>query len=121
MAQYETVYATIIIIGMLGFVIDAASSGCASASSPGPSRRTTSRWARHDGRRRTAEIAIGILPIALVLALWHALAARRRAAAILPPPAAVFARLLQQFGNAQYWDNVAITLFGCSPASPSRS
>ena len=25
------------------------SRGCASASSPGPSRRTTSRWARHDG------------------------------------------------------------------------
>ena len=62
--------------------------------------------------RRTVEIAIGILPIALLLALWHALAVSGATpAAILPPPAAVFARLLQQFGNAQYWDNVAITLF----------
>jgi ABC-type nitrate/sulfonate/bicarbonate transport system permease component len=62
--------------------------------------------------RRTAEIAIGILPIALLLALWHALAVSGATpAAILPPPSAVFARLAQQFGNAQYWDNVAITLF----------
>ena len=62
--------------------------------------------------RRTAEIAIGILPIALILALWYALAASGKTpAAILPPPSAVFARLIQQFGNPQYWDNVAITLF----------
>src|SRR5205814_10583145 len=32
-------------------------------------------------------------------------------AVILPPPAVVFARLLQQFGNAQYWDAFAVTLF----------
>jgi len=43
--------------------------------------------------RRTVEIAIGILPIALLIALWHALAASGATpAAILPPPAAVFAR-----------------------------
>jgi ABC-type nitrate/sulfonate/bicarbonate transport system permease component len=62
--------------------------------------------------RRIGEIAIGILPIALVIALWHGIAVSGIApAALLPPPAAVFARLIQQFGNAQYWDNVAITLF----------
>src|SRR5882724_9840674 len=62
--------------------------------------------------RRSGEIAIGILPIALILALWHGIAVSGMApAVILPPPAAVFARLLQQFGNAQYWDSVAVTLF----------
>ena len=62
--------------------------------------------------RRAVEIAIGIVPIAFILALWHALAVSGATpAAILPPPSAVFARLFQQFGNAQYWDNVAITLF----------
>jgi NitT/TauT family transport system permease protein len=62
--------------------------------------------------RRVGEIAIGILPIAMILALWHGIAASGMAPAVLlPPPAAVFARLFQQFGNAQYWDNVSITLF----------
>jgi ABC-type nitrate/sulfonate/bicarbonate transport system permease component len=62
--------------------------------------------------RRTAEIAIGTLPILAVIALWHALAVSGATpAAILPPPADVFARLAQQFGNAQYWENFWITLF----------
>jgi ABC-type nitrate/sulfonate/bicarbonate transport system permease component len=62
--------------------------------------------------RRIGEAAIGIVPIAAILLLWHALAVSGATpAAILPPPAAVFARLLQQFGNPQYWDNAATTLF----------
>ena len=62
--------------------------------------------------RRTGEIAIGILPIALILALWHGIAASGLApAVILPPPTAVFARLFQQFGSAQYWEAFAVTLF----------
>src|SRR5258708_19754257 len=62
--------------------------------------------------RRASEIAIGILAIALILALWDGIAVSGMApAVILPPPAAVFARLFWQFGNAQYWDNVAVTLF----------
>ena len=62
--------------------------------------------------RRSAEAAVGILPIALVLALWQGLAVSGIApAVILPPPTAVFARLFQQFGNAQYWDSFGITLF----------
>jgi NitT/TauT family transport system permease protein len=62
--------------------------------------------------RRTAEIAIGVLPIALILALWQGASAFGLApAVVLPPPTAVFARLIQQFGNAQYWANFSITLF----------
>ena len=62
--------------------------------------------------RRSAEIAVGILPIALILALWHGIAVSGLApAVILPPPGAVFARLLQQFSTTQYWDAFATTLF----------
>ena len=62
--------------------------------------------------RRIGETAIGVLPILGVLALWHALATFGTIPPVLlPPPAAVFTRLLQQFGNAQYWDNAAVTLF----------
>ena len=72
MAQYETVYATIIIIGMLGFIIDAGVRAAARARRRvgGADARDRGR-ARHDRARRTAEIAVGILPIALVLALWQ--------------------------------------------------
>jgi NitT/TauT family transport system permease protein len=62
--------------------------------------------------RRGGEIAIGILPIALVIALWHAIAASGIAPAVLlPPPAAVFARLIEQAGNLQFLQNAGITLF----------
>ena len=62
--------------------------------------------------RRTAEIAIGVLPIVLILALWQGVSISGLTPAVaLPPPTAVFARLLQQFGNPQYWDNFSITLF----------
>ena len=62
--------------------------------------------------RRIGEIAIGIVPIAAILLLWQALAITGAApAAILPPPTAVFARLIQYFGTAQYWENFSITLF----------
>jgi NitT/TauT family transport system permease protein len=62
--------------------------------------------------RRSGEIAIGILPIALVIALWHGIAASGVApAAILPAPSAVFARLIQQFGTYEYWSHAAVTLF----------
>jgi ABC-type nitrate/sulfonate/bicarbonate transport system permease component len=62
--------------------------------------------------RRLGETAIGVLPIALLLGVWYALAVSGKTpAAILPPPTAVFARLIEYFGTAQYWDNFAITLF----------
>ena len=125
MAQYETVYATIVIIGMLGFVIDALFERLRAH------RRRVGRADARDRRggldmtaaRRIGEIAIGILPIALVLALWHALAVSGIAPAVLlPPPAAVFARLLQQFGNrailGQCRDHAVPPV---RRASPSRS
>jgi ABC-type nitrate/sulfonate/bicarbonate transport system permease component len=62
--------------------------------------------------RRSGEIAIGILPIALVLALWHGIAVSGIAPAVLlPRPGAVFARLIEQIGNRQFLDHVGITLF----------
>jgi ABC-type nitrate/sulfonate/bicarbonate transport system permease component len=62
--------------------------------------------------RRTAEIAIGILPIALVIALWHGIAMSGIAPPVLlPPPGAVFARLIEQAGNRQFLENAGVTLF----------
>src|SRR5437763_11326633 len=62
--------------------------------------------------RRSGEIAIGILPIALVLALWHGIAASGIAPPVLlPPPGAVFTRLVEQAGNPQFLENVGVTLF----------
>jgi ABC-type nitrate/sulfonate/bicarbonate transport system permease component len=62
--------------------------------------------------RRIGEFAIGVLPIALILALWQGIVASGMAPAVLlPPPGAVFARLIQQFGSAPYWDAVGVTLF----------
>ena len=51
--------------------------------------------------RRTAEIAVGILPIALVLALWQGIVASGIAPPVLlPAPGAVFARLIEQMIRA---------------------
>ena len=61
--------------------------------------------------RRIGESAIGILPIAAILLTWHALAVSGATpVALLPPPAAVLARLIQQFGTAEYWGHAATTL-----------
>ena len=88
MAQYDTVYATIVIIGVLGFASTSCSSGCARAWSAGPSRCTTSRWARHEpARRHLRTLCSGLIPIALVLALWQALISFGYApVTLLPPP-----------------------------------
>ena len=52
--------------------------------------------------RRAAEVAVGILPIALVLALWQGIVASGIAPPVLlPAPGAVFARLIEQVGNRQ--------------------
>ena len=62
--------------------------------------------------RRTSEILIGALPIALILALWHGLAASGVAPpSLLPPPRAVFARLAEQLGNPAFLGHAATTLF----------
>ena len=63
-------------------------------------------------RQRAAELTIGLLPIAFILALWHGLAASGVAPpSLLPLPAAVFTRLVQQLGNPQFLDHAATTLF----------
>jgi ABC-type nitrate/sulfonate/bicarbonate transport system permease component len=62
--------------------------------------------------RRTAEVAVGILPIALVLALWQGVVASGVAPPVLlPAPGAVFARLIEQAGNRAFLENAAITLY----------
>src|SRR3954465_10527598 len=64
------------------------------------------------GSRRIGEVALGALPVALVLALWHGIAISGIAPAVLlPPPSAVFARLIEQIGNRQFLDHIGITLF----------
>lgn len=62
--------------------------------------------------RRTTEILIGALPIALILALWHGLAVTGMAPpSLLPAPLAVFARLAEQLGNPSFLQHAATTLF----------
>lgn len=62
--------------------------------------------------RRIGEVGLGVLPIALIVALWHGIAVSGMApAALLPPPGTVFARLIQQFGTYQYWEHAGTTLF----------
>ena len=59
-----------------------------------------------------AEIALGVLPIALILALWQGLASAGLAPpSLLPPPLAVFSRLAQQLADPVFLEHAAITLF----------
>jgi ABC-type nitrate/sulfonate/bicarbonate transport system permease component len=58
------------------------------------------------------DASIGAVPIALILALWYAIAAAGLAPpALLPTPQAVFARLIEQLGNAVFLQHAATTLF----------
>ena len=62
--------------------------------------------------RAIPEILLGILPIALILALWQGLASAGMAPpSLLPPPLAVFARLVEQLGNPIFLQHAATTLF----------
>src|ERR1051325_9634818 len=62
--------------------------------------------------RRASELAVGILPIALVLALWQGVVASGVAPPVLlPAPGAVFWRLAEQIGNRAFLENAAITLY----------
>src|SRR5262249_19590721 len=61
---------------------------------------------------RTSEIPIGIVPVALVLALWQVLAAWGLAPpSLLPSPSAVFVRLAQRLTDASFLQHAAATLF----------
>ena len=62
--------------------------------------------------RRTSELLLGLLPIALILALWQGLTASGMAPpSLLPRPAAVFARLADQLVNPAFLQHAATTLF----------
>jgi len=62
--------------------------------------------------RRIGEFAVGALPILAILALWHGIAVSGMApAALLPRPGAVFARLFQQAGTADFLGHAGVTLF----------
>ena len=61
---------------------------------------------------RTSEIAVGIVPVVLILALWHTLAASGLAPpSLLPAPSAVFLRLAHRLADASFLQHAAATLF----------
>lgn len=62
-------------------------------------------------QRAPPELLLGILPIALILALWQALTSFGMAPpALLPPPMAVFRRLVEQLGNPIFLQHTFTTL-----------
>ncbi len=62
--------------------------------------------------RHALDLAIGAVPIVLLLALWLALATSGLAPpALLPPPQTVFLRLVQLAGDPQFQAHCAVTLF----------
>src|SRR5258708_6153469 len=93
-------------------------SGGVRAASPGPIRCMKSPWVQHEkgvdmtAGRRIGEVVLGILPVAMVIALWHGIAVSGIAPAVLlPPPGAVFTRLIHQIGDPNFLSQVGITLF----------
>lgn len=65
-----------------------------------------------NARALTTDILLGIVPIAMVIALWQALASFGYAPpALLPPPGLVFGRLAEQLFNTTFQREVAATLF----------
>ena len=63
-------------------------------------------------RAGMADIAVGLVPIALLVALWYALASFGFAPpSLLPAPQTVFLRLLRLLGDPQFLAHCAVTLF----------
>jgi len=63
-------------------------------------------------RALSADIGLGVLPIALVIALWQALVTFGYAPpTLLPSPGLVFVRLARQLVDAEFLGDVGITLF----------
>lgn len=59
-----------------------------------------------------SDVLLGIVPIALLIALWLALVSFGYApAALLPPPGLVFMRLVRQLLSSSYQREIAVTLF----------
>jgi NitT/TauT family transport system permease protein len=62
--------------------------------------------------RSASDLLLGLVPIVLVLLLWQGLVSFGYAPpALLPPPGHVFSRLLQQFLDLTFQQEVAATLF----------
>jgi NitT/TauT family transport system permease protein len=63
-------------------------------------------------RALSTDILLGIIPIALSIALWQAIVSFGYApVTLLPPPGLVFMRLLQQLATASFQEEIAATLF----------
>lgn len=64
-----------------------------------------------NARAITSDLLLGLLPIALLVALWQGLASFGYApATLLPPPGLVFSRLVQQLASSTYQQEIAATL-----------
>jgi ABC-type nitrate/sulfonate/bicarbonate transport system permease component len=65
-----------------------------------------------NARALSTDVALGVLPIALVIALWQALVTFGYAPpTLLPSPGLVFVRLARQLVDAEFLGDVGITLF----------
>ena len=63
-------------------------------------------------RAATSDVLLGIVPIALLIALWQAISSFGYAPpALLPPPGMVFLRLVQQLLSSAFQQEIAATLF----------
>ena len=63
-------------------------------------------------RMRLSELAIGMIPILLLLLLWHYLTVFKIAPpTLLPPPGVVFARFVQLLGDPNFLGHAATTLY----------
>ena len=101
MGQYDTVYAMIIIIGAMGIGLDAAFEKAARQA--GEMVRAGLRNSLElcmNVRAVTTDVLLGIVPIALLVALWQAIVSFGYApVTLLPPPGLVFMRLVQQLAD----------------------
>src|SRR5260370_15323953 len=65
-----------------------------------------------NARAVTTDVLLGIVPIALLIALWQAIASFGYApATLLPPPGLVFMRLVQQLLTSTFQQQIGATLF----------
>ena len=65
-----------------------------------------------NARGLSADVLLGIAPIACVIALWQALVSFGYApVSLLPPPGSVFARLVQQLISGGFLREIGVTLF----------
>src|SRR5437879_7672516 len=65
-----------------------------------------------NARAVTSDVLLGIAPIALLIAVWQAIASFGYApATLLPPPGVVLMRLAQQLTNTTFQHEIAATLF----------